>query len=211
MTCSARKWSHPAALILMLTGLMALASFQRPALAYPPAVGILGASKDCLGCHIDNGPWKDDPRTVIDIVDKNSKQSLKRDDGSFVIEAKRGSVKTVMTIIGRAGGDTIAAPQRNAWLYVDPKTNGSSSLSKFAPGWEVNLPMACRLVGDIFEGYENASVTVLPMTVRPTDAAQNADIQLQVMLTSGESVKGNAKAGMTANYFERTVRLRVTE
>jgi hypothetical protein len=49
------------------------------------------------------------------------------------------------------------------------------------------------------------------MSVRPGDDAQDADLQLQVMLTKGESVKGKAKEGMKGNYFERIVRLKVLE
>jgi len=32
-------------------------------------------------------------------------------------------------------------------------------------------------------------------------------MQLQVMLTKGASVKGNAQEGMSGNYFERKVKL----
>jgi hypothetical protein len=28
-------------------------------LAYPPAVGIIGKSRDCMSCHANNGPWGD--------------------------------------------------------------------------------------------------------------------------------------------------------
>ena len=49
------------------------------------------------------------------------------------------------------------------------------------------------------------------MTIRPLDAARNAELTLQVMLTMGESVKGKAKEGMIANYFERRVKLVVLE
>jgi hypothetical protein len=41
--------------------------------------------------------------------------------------------------------------------------------------------------------------------------AKNAEIQLQVMLTKGESVKGNAQEGMSGSYFERTVRMKVID
>ena len=44
-----------------------------------------------------------------------------------------------------------------------------------------------------------------------TDNAADATVMLQVMLTKGETVKGNAKQGMTANYFERTLRLKVVD
>lgn len=179
--------------------------------AYPPAVGILGKSKNCLSCHTNNGPWKDDAQTIIDILDKETKESLKQPDGSFVIKTKRGEMKTVLTVIGSSTKGNIEAPYRNAWLYVDPETIKSTALSKFAPGWDVNLPMSCRIIGDKLEGFENAIITALPMTIRPTDAARDADLQLQVMLTKGESVKGKPKEGLIGNYFERKVKLIVLD
>jgi len=76
---------------------------------------------------------------------------------------------------------------------------------QFAPGWRVNLPMACRIIGDELEGFEGAKITALPMSIRPGDDAKDAELQLQGMLTKGESVKGKAKEGMKGNYFERVV------
>ena len=175
--------------------------------AYPPGVGILSNSTSCLSCHSNSGPWKDDANTIVDIIDKDTKKSLKQADGTFLIEAKKGEQKTVLTVIGSRKNKTIPASYRNAWLYIDPTTIGKSSLSKFAPNWEVNLPMSCRLVGDIMAGYEDAHITSLPMTIQPMENAQNAVLSLQVMLTKDESVKGNAKAGMTGSYFERKVYL----
>lgn len=177
--------------------------------AYPPGVGIVSKAKNCLACHANNGPWQDD--TIIDVVDKETGKSLRQADGAFLVEVKRGAVKTLLTVIGRAAGDKLPAPYRNGWLYVDPKTIPSTALSKFAPGWDVNLPMACRVVGDKLDLYEGATLTVLPMTIRPTDAAQDGELSLQVMLTKGESVKGKPKEGLLGNYFERTVRLKVVE
>ena len=182
-----------------------------PLWAYPPAVGILGKAKSCLACHVSNGPWTDQEKTIVDILDKETGQSLRRADGTFLIEAKRGQARTVVTLIGRAKGDPAPPPYRNAWLYVDPTQIETSSLSKFAPGWEVNLPMSCRIVGDALKGYEGATVTALPMTIRPSDAARDATIMLQIMLTRGESVKGKPAEGMIGNYFERTVRLKVLD
>jgi len=46
---------------------------------------------------------------------------------------------------------------------------------------------------------------------RPTDAAQEAELALQVMLTKGESVKAKPKEGMIGSYFERKVKLKVTD
>jgi hypothetical protein len=63
--------------------------------------------------------------------------------------------------------------------------------------------MSCRVVGDTTEAYSNGAVTILPMTVRPGDDARDAEIELQVMLTRGESVKGNPQEGMIGSYFER--------
>ncbi|MDP3791329.1 MAG: hypothetical protein Q8R38_04730 [Candidatus Omnitrophota bacterium] len=197
--------------IIEISTLLILVAFARDVWAYPPAVGILGEAKNCLSCHVNNGPWKDDGLTIIDILDKGTKKSLKQIDGSFLIEVKRGEKKTILTVIGRSKADKEESPYRNAWLYVDPRTIGTTSLSKFAPGWDVNLPMSCRIVGDTLEGYEGTKISVLPMTIQPSDAAQDAELMLQVMPTKGESVKGKPKEGMIGNYFERKVKLKVMD
>jgi len=204
-------FATPAASGLVAALWLGFAAAPATAWAYPPAVGILSNQRNCLACHADNGPWKDDQRTVIDILDKDTLKSLKQPDGGFLIEMKRGTARTLLTVVGRARGDGAEAPYRNAWLYIDPKTIGSASLSKFAPGWDVNLPMACRIVGDTLDQYAGATLTVLPMTIRPTDAAQEAELVLQVMLTKGESVKAKPKEGMLGSYFERKVKLKVTD
>ena len=179
--------------------------------AYPPGVGILGNSKNCMSCHTNNGLWKDNHQLVIDILDMNTKKSLKQPDGTFLIEAKRWEQKNVLTVIGwlKEKENSESASYRNAWLYIDPTTIGTQSLSKFAPNWDVNLPMSCRVVGDKLPGFENADITSLPMTIQPLGHAKDAELQLQVMLTKGESVKGNAKEGMIGNYFERKVVLKI--
>ncbi len=198
-------------ILILLSVLGLVICLYQYSFSYPPAVGLLGKSKNCLVCHANNGPWQDEGNTIIDILDKETKKSLMQADHSFLIEAQRGQIKTVLTVIGRKKGDKEEAPYRNAWLYVDAKRIKSNSLLKFAPGWSVNLPMACRLVGDKLGGFNGAKITVLPMSVRPGDDAQDAELTLQVMLTKGESVKGKAKEGMKGNYFERLVRLKVLE
>lgn len=197
--------------LLLILFVAAPTSNKQEAYAYPPGVGILSKSKNCLACHANNGPWKDDTNTIIDILEKDAQKSLRQPDGTFLLEVKRGELRTFRTVIGRKKGDSEMPSYRNAWLYVDPTTIESSTLSKFAPGWEVNLPLACRVVGDNLEGYEGANITALPMTIRPLDAARDAELTLQVMLTRGESVKGKGKEGMIGSYFERRVKLRVTE
>lgn len=179
--------------------------------AYPPAVGILGPSRNCLACHPNNGPWKNEADVVIDILDKSTGNSLRQSDGTFLISAKRGELKTVITVIGWRAQPGAAAPYRNAWLYVDPKRIADAgSLNKFAPGWTVNLPMSCRVVGDAVDAHPGAPATALPMTVRAgDDAAAESEVELQVMLTRGESVKRKPAQGMEGNYFERRVRLKV--
>ena len=181
------------------------------AYAYPPGVGILSKAKNCLACHVNNGPWGDEQRTIIDIIEINSMRSYRQPDGSFLLQVKRNEALAVRTVIGRKRSDHEPAPYRNAWIYVDPTTIESSSLSKFAPGWETNLQLSCRVVGDSLEGFEDADLTVLPITIRPSDSARDAQLTLQAMLTKGESVKGDAKKGMIGNYFERLVRLKVLE
>ena len=180
------------------------------AAAYPPGVGILAKNRSCASCHVSNGPWGDESRTVIDVLDAKTKQSLRGPDGVITIAVARGASRTVLTVIGRTASDE-TSPRRNAWLYVDPSQIETSALSKFAPGWDVNLPMSCRIVGDTLDLYAGATLTVLPMTIRPTDAAQDAELALQVMLTKGESVKAKPKEGMMGSYFERKVKLKVTD
>jgi len=181
-----------------------------PAHAYPPAVGILAKNRSCASCHVSNGPWADEARTLIDVLDAKTRRSLKADDGNFRLDVPRGQTRTVLTLIGRVRGD-VTLPRRNAWLYVDPSQIESSALSKFAPGWDVNLPMSCRIVGDKLEGHEGSALTVLPMTVRPNDGARDAELELQVMLTGGEAVKGKEQEGLVSNYFLRRILLRVLE
>jgi hypothetical protein len=169
----------------------------------------LSGSKNCLSCHANKGPWNVENKLIIDVLDMETKKSLKQPDGTFLIEAKRWEQKTVLTVIGWIKDKTVAPSYRNAWLYIDPATVGTQSLSKFAPDWDVNLPMACRLIGDKLPGYEDADITSLQMTIQPLTNAKNAELQLQVMLTKGESVKGNAQEGMLGNYFERKVLLKI--
>lgn len=176
--------------------------------AYPPGVGVTSDSRTCVSCHVENGPWGDDG-TIIDILDKATMTSLKQPDGTFLLGVQRGERKTVLTVIGRKAGDTAPTPYRNGWTYIDPLRIGSGSISKFAPGWSVDLQMSCRLVGDKIAGYEGTSITALPMTVMALDDAKDQQVELQLMLTKGEAVKGAAASGIIGNYFMRTVKLQV--
>jgi hypothetical protein len=180
-------------------------------LAYPPAVGIVGKSRNCLACHASNGPWAEEAKTIVDVVDANTGETLRLPNGQFLIEVERGRARTVLTQIGRRAVDDVPSPIRNAWLYVDPAQIDTGALSKFAPGWSVNLPMACRIVGDQVDTYPGAAMTSLPMTVRPGDTAQDAELELQVMLTAGESAKGNPNSWLRANYLVRKVQVRVID
>ena len=89
--------------IFALLALLVLAA--NSAIAYPPAVGILSNAKSCLSCHVSNGPWTDEGKTIIDILDKETMKSLRQADGTFLLEVKRGQQKTVLTVIGRAKDD----------------------------------------------------------------------------------------------------------
>src|SRR4030067_1583008 len=103
--------------------------------SYPPGVGITGKARNCLVCHADNGPWQDEGDSIIDILDGETKKSLRQPDGSFLIEVPRGQTKSVLTVIGRAEGDKAESPYRKAWIYVETKRIETNSLSKFARGW----------------------------------------------------------------------------
>jgi len=199
-----------AVLLLLAAVIPSLDPDSQQAYAYPPGVGILSKSKNCLACHANNGPWTDEGKTIIDIVEKDSRKSFRQPDGSFLLQIKRHEPLTVRTVIGYKKDGAIA-PYRNGWIYIDPTTIESSSLSKFAPGWDVNLQASCRLVGDKLEGYEDFDLSVLPMTIRPLDSARDAQIILQGMLTRGESIKGKGKEGMIGMYFERIVNIKVLD
>ncbi len=171
----------------------------------------MGKSRSCAVTHADTGPWQDEAKTIVDILDATTRLSLRQPDGRFLLEVPRGETRTVITVIGRHAGDEAPAPLRNAWLYVDPQQIETGALSKFAPGWGVNLPMSCRIVGDNVPEYPGAAVTAVPMTVRPGDAARDSVLELQVMLTSGESAKGNPNAWLKGNYLVRTLALVVLD
>lgn len=200
-------------MIRRFAGLLVIATIMSPAIAsaYPPAVGIIGTSRSCTSCHVSNGPWTDESATIVDILDGATRRSLRQPDGRFLLEVERGRTATVITIIGRKADDIAPPPMRNAWLYVDPTQLETGALSKFAPGWDVNLPMACRIVGDEIPEYPDAAITALPMKIRPGDAARDAEVELQVMLTTGESTKGNPDTWLESNYLIRKLTLRVID
>jgi hypothetical protein len=66
-----------------LAGLWVL-SQSTPARAYPPGVGITGKETNCMGCHVNNGPWTDEAKTIIDVLDKELGRSLRQPDGSLL-------------------------------------------------------------------------------------------------------------------------------
>ena len=104
---------------IVFVALIAAAALARPTLAYPPGVGITGKEATCLGCHVNNGPWTDEQRTIIDILDSDSRRSFRQADGTFAIEAKRGLAKTVLTVIGRARATTglrLIAMPGSTWI-----------------------------------------------------------------------------------------------
>ena len=103
---------------IIIAALSLLVLVASTAIAYPPAVGILGNAKSCMSCHVNNGPWVDESKTIIDILDKETMKSLRQSDGTFQLDVKRGQQKTVLTIIGRIKDDDTPAPYRNAWTYI---------------------------------------------------------------------------------------------
>lgn len=183
-----------------------------PAGAYPPAVGVTGKYRNCAACHTDNGPWKNDDSLILDLLDKETGKSLRQSDGTFLVSAKPCQKRTLLAVVGRAKGDQAPAPNRNGWTFIDPALIERGNLgSKFVSGWDVDLSMSCRLVGDKHKAYEGASVTVLPMTVRAGESAKDGELEWQILMTSGTAVKGDANQGLMQNYFERKVKFKVEE
>jgi hypothetical protein len=197
--------------VLIVASFGAVLVAATAAVAYPPAVGIAGKSPSCAVCHADTGPWGDESRTIVDILDGKTRESLLQEDGRFLLSVPRGQIRTVITVLGRSADDDAPPPVRNAWLYVDPSRIATNSFGKFAPGWDVSLPLSCRIVGDKVPEYPGAAVTALPMRLRPGDAAQNTELELQVMLTKGESTKGNPDEWLIANFVTRKLVLEVTD
>ena len=95
---------------------VALLLISTVAAGYPPAVGIAGKSRSCASCHADTGPWQDEAKTIVDILDGTTRLSLRQPDGRFLLEVPRGEIRTVITVIGRVAGDEAPPPVRNAWL-----------------------------------------------------------------------------------------------
>jgi hypothetical protein len=193
-------------IVIAIAAIVALVS---NAIAYPPAVSIMGQADDCLTCHVNNGPWIEDDALIIDILDKETRQSLKQPDGSFLIEVSRNDNKTVLCVIGRMAKHPDPPPFRNGWIFFDPKMVDKPTLSKFLPGWEVNATYGCRLVGDKLDLYPGAALTVTSMTVKPTEKAGNGIITWMPALTAGDPPKGKPAEGMLGNFYEYQVKLRI--
>lgn len=189
--------------------IIVLASLASAVLAYPPVVSIMGMGTRCVDCHLDNGPWIEDELLVIDILDKETKQSLGQSDGTFLVEVPRNASKTVLCIIGRLAEDPNPPPFRNGWIFFDPKMLDQPALSKFPPGWEVNATYGCRLVGDKLDLYPDATLTVTSMTIRPSDKAEDGILTWMLGLTVGDPPKGKPTEGMLGNFYEYQVKLRI--
>ncbi len=113
--------------------LVSAAILAPPVLAYPPAVGIIGPSRDCLACHADNGPWKDEKGIVIDIIDKVSGKSLKQEDGSFLIAARRGEADAIPMIV-RPDGTNNGAWFKYGHLWLQNEDTGYDVVLDGRPG-----------------------------------------------------------------------------
>lgn len=188
-----------AAIVTALTWALA-----RSLLSYPTAP-IVGRNTTCLNCHKNTGPWQDEAKAIIEILDPQTGQSLKQKDGSFLIAAKRNEVKSVQMVFG-VTGDTEKVPECISWCLVDPveQRQGSDASNKFAPHWEVNAQYGGRFVGDKVKGYEAHKVVASTMSLRATEKAKDGALVLQVLFPV-------AFRGLDGNYFEKKVTLKITD
>lgn len=186
--------------LLMMMGIHALVVTDVSAY---PAASLEGRQKSCLSCHKNTGPWKDESKIVIDIIDPQTGESFKQEDGSFLIEVKRDEVRRVKTVLG-VSSDLEWVPEFVAWLYADPEEiqRAPESSLKFAPNWEVNRPFCGKRVAGTVKGFEGKKVATLTMSLRPLKEAKDADISLQVLFKSFDRT-------LVGNYYERKVNLRV--
>lgn len=188
--------------IILMTGIVALITTGIFAF---PAASLEGRQKSCLSCHKNTGPWKDESKIVIDIIDPETGKSFKQEDGSFLIPVKRDEVRRVKTVLG-VSSDLEWVPECVAWLYVDPEElqKAPESSLKFAPHWEVNRPFCGKRVVETIKGFEDKKVASLTMSIRPSKEAKDANVLLQVLFKSFDRT-------LVGNYFERKVNLKVLD
>ena len=85
--------------MMLRASLLVIALVAIPALAYPPGVGIMTNKRNCAACHPANGPWGDDAKTIVDLIDPATKKSFKAPTGEFVIEVPRNQTRAVLTVL----------------------------------------------------------------------------------------------------------------
>lgn len=179
-------------------------ALARSIMSYPTAP-IVGRQTSCLNCHKNTGPWTDEAKTIIEMLDSQTGESLKQKDGSFLITVKRNEIKTVQVVFG-VTGDVEKAPECISWCFVDPieQKQSSDASNKFAPHWEVNAQYGGRFVGDKVKGYETHKIVASTMSLRPTEKAKDGKLVLQVLFPI-------AFRGLDGNYFEKQVTLKLIE
>ena len=168
-----------------------------------PGVPLEGRQKTCLSCHINTGPWNDEEKTIIEILDPKTGTSFKKPDGSFAIPVKKGEERRVLVVLG-VEPTYSWIPEWTAWLFVHPEAlqKDPESSPKFAPNWEVNRAFCGKRLGESVKGFEEKKVASITMTIRPLKDAKDETVLLQVFFKSGDRTK-------VGNYFERKVLLQV--
>lgn len=174
------------------------------ATAYP-AASLEGRQKSCIACHQNSGPWNDESKLLIDIVDAASGKSLKTADGSFEIAVRRGEERRVRTVFG-ADQSLPWRPECAGWLYVDPREleTAPESSSKFAPGWAVNRAFCGKRLNEDLKEYPGKKGGGLTMTLSPREGAKDATIELQVLFKSMDPT-------LVGNYYVKRVNLKALE
>lgn len=201
--CSSRLWT--AALGICVAGALSVFTVSISEVGAWPASLLESRTENCQGCHVPAGNWQDTSQVVIDIIDPETGISYKQPDGSFSITVKRETDKRVKSVFGILP-DVQFPPDVVGWLYVSPEALQSAHESdlKFAPGWSVNRPFCGKRLHEVVTDYPGNRMAAITMTIRPSDVAENADIQLQVLFKS-------LARGVDADYFQHTVHLIVED
>jgi len=110
--------------------------------AYPPAVGIVGPGRNCLSCHANNGPWTEEAKVIVDLLDKDTGKSLKQPDGTFLVQAKRNEATTLVTVIGRAVTFAVSKP-----FAVSPTRRQAMGRFTSQPGANLDNAAVSSVVG----------------------------------------------------------------
>ncbi len=168
----------------VLVGIGMMLFTNEPASSWP-AASLEGRQESCLSYHTNTGPWVDEGKLIIDIIDAKTGESFRLSDGSYVIPVKQGTERRVRAVFG-VKPEVQYPPDMVGWLYVDPEelTSAPEASIKFARRWNVNRSFCGKRLVEKFEGYPGDKLAQITKTISPGENATDREIRLQVLFKS---------------------------